>query len=1282
MSLFANGEKLACRLVELLRICGGSKTYEFVLQAFDDVSEADLALALMRLLTSGRASLDARCVKLVVDASGPSASLQTDARMLLRDTETLAREEDLAAPSGPEAQSKPADVPESPLELEPMRASEPEEESDQEPEQEPVLAPRRETGRVSNSDSSSEPEPLPKDAFRIEGKMHRKADSGLEGIPESDSALKTGSERFAQEESAAWIEPEATTEPEAGPGIGLDESAQMEFGSIPVPYSASPAEAGEIPPTQGGGAPLAAQSPSPLDMLRNISVAELDMFPASFRRKLKNAGCASIYEALSLTDDEVDRILDFGEADQFDHLRQEVEANPGEFVGRILGVSVIDDNEAQGLAPMASAIPSCNSDDSKAESKPDDGGEEAPPPAVFASGGRARTQHPPTPTRKVYVSSLLPFVKPLDGFEKRAARALDEVDDRGEGGLVFEAFPAFVGEVDELSAQFGELFAHYAGNPGRALDVVEGCYADSFLLFVADRARKLFDGENLWGKLFADIGIAAQSAQVRFKQLFIAGLERRGMPVYGRGDETFYYLYTALLHGGLSGDSWEALWEGAFIPAAKAAGATMGGVPMDGLSVLVELKRADGCFRLRKSAMSIVEKVPESALVPLFDEALQVAREAASRELSDNDVALISEAGLSETAMDALVKVLDEAAARRGAPRATGVAAPAPKREYAHFARGELVLDLARGEAVVRWGKQLFPAGFLGRRVDYLVDGEVRQSVYFEPSAGKAILREVEIPVSPKSRYEVELRLMLPSSGEGEYEPGASIRQEFRRSRPGCFEFIRSATTGLYRLRGERERITRRRRVAYVVQAGYYIDPGPGMETVEEYQAVGSWQDMSVFVFDVDPGAFGSICREGGGDSLAIWREDYSVHVCREGVVGETADGRDLFGFAPNALGTNGALPTLVVEVQDADSAWRDLEVECLCDGVRVSVPRHMLWQDVMGDTDCARIEFDLAKAAGVPLHAADCVVTVSQASTGRAIFRYRFAVVPIQAFHLDSVSRVLGRWTACYSLQAREDIRVVDSGGYAAVIPQWGTHLAHTLLGDEFYPLSISDARGLAIDVKLALAAVDIMIPDTLDDIVHERPLCLVDALDMGAHNANIVISSKGRRNRRKAYVSLGHMPLLFEDLARPETFTCNLFRRVERFAQEDFSAPADLPLVLTLAYGSQEEGGAVRPASVEIPLLSCREGLGFASVELSPDGKSVELDAPTVADTAVFFVRRIGGRDIAQLSIPAGETSARLPNAVTRLLSLGKKVDVEFCPVGIFGDPDRSHSFKLVLC
>ena len=99
---------------------------------------------------------------------------------------------------------------------------------------------------------------------------------------------------------------------------------------------------------------------------------------------------------------------------------------------------------------------------------------------------------------------------------------------------------------------------------------------------------------------------------------------------------------------------------------------------------------------------------------------------------------------------------------------------------------------------------------------------------------------------------------MQKDAQTGEYVEASSLNQTFTRNKPGCFEFIKDAK-GLYRLRGRNERITRKRRIAYIVKDGYRIEPGQGMSAVSEYETSGGWDGTQIFIYDVEPGSAGSV---------------------------------------------------------------------------------------------------------------------------------------------------------------------------------------------------------------------------------------------------------------------------------------------------------------------------------------------------------------------------------------------------------------------------------------
>ena len=223
----------------------------------------------------------------------------------------------------------------------------------------------------------------------------------------------------------------------------------------------------------------------------------------------------SIVDAFDLPASEIDEILDFGEADEFDGLKRSFLADPEGFARK-------------ALAKKPSTSAATNSILEKAQ---ESRGQQQP-----VSHRPKRTKQT-TRTMGAVPKTLLPntdFAKELEGFEERANSAFEDLLDRGEETLAFEAFPYFVGELDQLARCFTDLFSHYRNHPQRTLDIIEERFLDSFLVFTADRARELFDGENLWGNLFDEIGLSSSAAQSEYKNLFVKGVGHRGLSLLFR----------------------------------------------------------------------------------------------------------------------------------------------------------------------------------------------------------------------------------------------------------------------------------------------------------------------------------------------------------------------------------------------------------------------------------------------------------------------------------------------------------------------------------------------------------------------------------------------------------------------------------------------------------------------------------------------------------------------------------------------------------------------------
>ena len=54
----------------------------------------------------------------------------------------------------------------------------------------------------------------------------------------------------------------------------------------------------------------------------------------------------------------------------------------------------------------------------------------------------------------------LPFSQALKGFEDRAREAFDELDDRLQNVMVYQAFEEFPTDLDELNEAFQQMFTH------------------------------------------------------------------------------------------------------------------------------------------------------------------------------------------------------------------------------------------------------------------------------------------------------------------------------------------------------------------------------------------------------------------------------------------------------------------------------------------------------------------------------------------------------------------------------------------------------------------------------------------------------------------------------------------------------------------------------------------------------------------------------------------------------------------------------------------------------
>ena len=1001
-----------------------------------------------------------------------------------------------------------------------------------------------------------------------------------------------------------------------------------------------------------------------IERLSTASVLELNIGSVSARRAIKRAGFDTLSELFKLSEKEIDSVFDWKTADLIIDLREKYLSDPVSFAANALRKREID----------RAAIEKVLSE------------------TRHSSHGNAvrenQTPHVYIPGDGPVNLPLAPFSDELRGFEKRAVEIFDELDDMFESVMVYQAFEEFSTELDDLSDAFGKMFSFYEEQPRAALNLINRHLRNAFIVYVANRARLVYDGNNLWGNFFDGLNIQDGNVQSLFKQIFVEHIKRRGMPLYAQDEEAYYYFYTALLHGGLSVDSWANLWKKSILPLAAEVdrGIRGFGGEMDGREILKELKNPDSHFAPKKTVLNILEKAPDSTIAPLFEASMRVAVQVENSKDTRNDYRMLSNFGLPESAMEALRDNQEQSVSisrmqAPGSPKAHS----REKSRLVYLPQASLQLDLAKGVVSMHWPRQQFPLHFVGSRIDYYVDGKLKISTDFEASVGKSILEAVSIEIKPQARYDVELKLMQKDSRSGEYVEASSLSQVFTRNKPGCFEFIKDHK-GCYRLRPNNKRITKKSRIAYIVKEGRRIDAGRGMSPVSEYETSGDWDSAQIFIYDVDPGASGAIIDALTGEEIAVWQERYSAKIDKRRVIGETASGVDLYGYVPCELGTNGGLPSVTIEAMDGQSALDDLDITCICDGQRVSIPRHLVWADDYGMSSAAQTALVPQESNLFDWHIEECLIEARQKSAaGKVVFRYKFAVIPIQDFRPTSISFEYGIAVAEYGFQTLVEIDVEDTQGDTKSINAWGRYQAKTLLKDEFLYIRIRSKKAeKETTAKLALAAIDIDIPMALANRAKKRPICLADALDLGPSAANFKITAFGWRRNRAAIAWLGDIPLCLMQLKRPGDHMFNLFRHLDLFIQGDESPVRNRSVKLTLVYGDDVTQNHLRPAWTESNLLPCAEGIGIKGWRLlmTNEGKHVlRFEGKPLCDAHFAFKRKIGGRLIDEGNIEAGSSEITLPPSVTSLLDTQRKIIVEVSPSDWLGNPLREYATKFTL-
>lgn len=992
-----------------------------------------------------------------------------------------------------------------------------------------------------------------------------------------------------------------------------------------------------------------------VELFKRAPISDLNIGDTKFRRTLKNAGYATLVEAFDEKLAVLDSRVGFDAADLVDSLKTEYEKDPAAFARKAIHkeprASVEINDAIERLAP------------SRKPEKPTRQGNTAPFRQVDRES-RAKTGIPSMPDEPYGTALLL--------FEPRIRSAFDSLADRRSTYLAFEAFEDFATELDELNEAFISLFNRFKANQGVALSIAKERVPNAFILFCADQARSLYDGKGFWDSFFTVVGITHQNRQVEFKRALIECLQKRGMPVYGSDEKDFYYLYTALLHGGLSRDSWENLWQQSLLPMARKAIRDPFGFGEE-LNAQVALKYMRDTainYSPGQFVLSVLNKAPDSTLLPLIDAALGVALKVENKELSNTGVMMLTSSGLPDTALDALAAAKGKQTAHTATNAGSRTGSTKAEDALVYLPKGSLLLDLNRGTAVIRWKAQTFPEFLAGHFIDFYVNGDLVRSEEISLGVGKAVLEGGDTPVGYLARYEVTIKLCHHEDGVV-IEDG-SLEQSLERTKPGCLEFIQMPN-GEFRLRERGDRITRERRIAFVTNAAFSILAGPGMRPVERYSFGSDASDGVITVFEVSPGASGSIIRTSTKDTVATWHEGINVAINRPNVIGRTAEGLDVYPVMQTDLNYNVALPTVTIEASDGSVLDSDLDIVCSTETKTIVLSVGSIIRSEDGST----VTLYPGREVFFPWHSSRCDMTVIRRSTHETVLRYAFAVVPIRDFVIKQISAE--SMIATYAFSAMIPLEVTQDG-IPERIDSNRTYYISAPLAQESVELSIaSGSCEQATTFSLNLAGLSIEMNSELLEASRRGPISLGEALELGTQAGTITVTSTNSRRTRCVLITMGAKPLLFRRMNRPGSSQANLFLDKTLLLPEHDERPGRLSLVLTVFFGRIAFGAR---GYADIDLMTCYEGFGFDKTEIkfnSEKGHYFSIGVPAPCDLGAEVCWAERERVTERFRMQKGESTVLMPKKLVQKVDEHRDLIIRYFPLTLFGEPEREYTVKM---
>ena len=209
------------------------------------------------------------------------------------------------------------------------------------------------------------------------------------------------------------------------------------------------------------------------ERLANIPIGNLDLGDVKLRRAIIRAGYCSIVEVLDLSEKEIEDKFDsdYDTAARIVEMQERYHDDPTAFADSVSDKEIanIDKTDRPAREYVSTGYKSANYPAVQRTARP-----------YYGMGG----------------SGSLPvsFSESLLEFEGRAKDVFDELDDRCDDIMAYQAFGEFSTEFEDISDTFGALFRYYSNSLQDALNLIARRLPDIFIVYVADRARTVYGG--------------------------------------------------------------------------------------------------------------------------------------------------------------------------------------------------------------------------------------------------------------------------------------------------------------------------------------------------------------------------------------------------------------------------------------------------------------------------------------------------------------------------------------------------------------------------------------------------------------------------------------------------------------------------------------------------------------------------------------------------------------------------------------------------------------------